>query len=125
MGKKIIKVLHVHFAAIVAGVLILITIIATYNLCCSISGNMGKPNRGLFSLFGNDAEVSAMSMGNEYVIKEYDNRIGVYYMGDTIPFRVEQVYVAYLPEKDRSELRCGIYITGDIAMEKRLEDYRS
>ena len=71
------------------------------------------------------ADIPVIAVGENYIIKEYDGRIGIFTSSDTQPIRVVQVYVAYLPERDRYDLKDGIYVEGILRLEKIIEDLRS
>lgn len=125
MKTKIKDFVIRHFPAMLVGLLIAFTFIVTGLMIQTVRGNMDrysiiKPGSAV-----TDMNTPAIAMGEEYLVREFDGRIGVYIPGDSQPIRVVQVYVAYLPESDRVDLREGIYVNGAMALEKVLDDLRS
>lgn len=125
MKKKIVKLMHTHIAAVLIGFLILATLLFTIYVFNELKENVESVSKNLFRSLNCQSVFATVNSGEEFIIKEYENRIGVFAVGDTVPLRVEQIYVAHLPEKDRAELKRGIYVTGEFAMEKLLNDYSS
>ena len=125
MKNRIIDFTKRHFPAVLTGLLIAFTFSVTGLMIQCIRGNIENYNIIRPGSAVTDVNTPAMAIGEEYLVREYDGRIGVYVPGDTQPIRVIQVYVAYLPESDRVDLREGIYVTGALALEKILDDFRS
>lgn len=60
-----------------------------------------------------------------YILKEYENKIGVYKANETEPFKVIDVYVNNLPSVDQYELKSGISVQNDDKLRMIIEDYES
>lgn len=61
----------------------------------------------------------------QYYLQEYEGKIGVFRMNETIPFRTLEVYVLTLPSLDQLELREGVLIRDAAKLRVILEDYGS
>lgn len=70
-------------------------------------------------------ESSGYSAPYRYVLKEYEEKIGVYRQGEETPFRTIDVYVSTLPSVDQTELQNGIYIQSEEKLRSLIEDYES
>lgn len=117
-----------HITSLCIGFAIVFMLFVTGGMIRSIRENLDNISR--ISALTDDtrfsiADIPVISVGENYLIKEYDGRIGVFTLGDTQPIRVIQVYVAYLPERDRCDLKEGIYVNGILRLEKIIEDLRS
>ncbi len=124
--KKEVKNFFVrHMAAFLIGALIFITFAITKGMIDSIKENM--ENFSLITPLATDTsdDIAAALMGQEYTVREFEGRIGVFLPDETQPFRVEQTYVAYLPEADKDALERGITVYGWRALEKLLDDLYS
>ncbi|MEG2286115.1 MAG: hypothetical protein RSB90_11175 [Eubacterium sp.] len=58
-----------------------------------------------------------------YVLKEFNNKIGVYRYGKTSPERSIDVFTDSLPQKDRDELKDGVLIYSDTELQRLIEDF--
>lgn len=62
----------------------------------------------------------------EYLLKAYQDGIGVYKAGENSPFMTIDVYLNSLPEVDRLELATsGVKAFGDEELRRLIEDYES
>lgn len=59
----------------------------------------------------------------EYVLKSYDDRIGVFKSGEDKPFQTLDIYVQNLPVVDQYELNEGILVQDDKKLRMIIEDY--
>lgn len=68
--------------------------------------------------------VQVLSTGSKdaYTIKEYNEKIGIFKHGESVPEKVLNVYVFSLPERDRTLLGLGFDIDGS-ALDSVIEDY--
>lgn len=114
-----------HYAALLMGLLVASTFCITAAMIQNIRSNIENYRIIKAPAAVTEENAPAMAMGEEYIVREYDGRIGVYLPGDSHPVRVIQVYVAYLPESDRMDLTEGICVRGIQALEKVLDDLRS
>lgn len=60
-----------------------------------------------------------------YILKEYNEKIAVFKVGEEEPAEVLSIYVSTLPVQDQMKLISGIEITSDAALRNILEDYES
>ncbi|MEG0691709.1 MAG: hypothetical protein RR444_01350 [Oscillospiraceae bacterium] len=60
-----------------------------------------------------------------YVLKEHEQKIGVYKANETSPFMTIDVYVKTLPSVDQQELKSGIMIQNEDKLKTIIEDYES
>lgn len=60
-----------------------------------------------------------------FLIKEYDEKIGIYHTGESLPFQILEVYVQTLPSVDQMDLEKGIWIQNEEMLRKIIEDYES
>jgi len=116
-----------HFSTILISLLIISTFIITGHMIISIKQNLDeykviKPSEKTEIVTEDMIEVIA---NDQYIVKEYDGRIGVFIPGDSLPITIIQEYVVYLPEKDRDSLREGITVNGKKSLDKLLEDLTS
>lgn len=129
MIQKIKNFIVKHTAALLIGILIASMLAITAGMIQSIKNNLDRINIIRPAEYDTEDDIPVIATGAEYaeqyIVKEYDGRIGVYIPGDTVPSRVIQVYVAYLPEIDRAKLRTGIVVDGRRALENLLDDFRS
>lgn len=114
-----------HMTSILIGCLIVSAMLITYGMVHSIetrlSGYMLDPSTKQHS----PDDVRPVSADEQYIVREYEGRIGVFVPDDTHPIRVEAVYVMYLPEGDRIKLRDGIIVNGKMNLETLLNDFSS
>ena len=61
----------------------------------------------------------------QYVLKEYEDKIGVYKINEEEPFRIIDVFVSTLPSSDQIDLKDGIYVQNDDKLKMIIEDYES
>lgn len=124
--KSVIKGFFIrHFAAFLIGALIVAAFLTTGGMIRSIKNNVDE--FGLItSPVGITAdEAVAVAADEQYIVREFEGRIGVFVPGDSQPERVVQVYVMHLPESDRALLRTGITVNGKGELETLLDDFRS
>jgi len=62
-------------------------------------------------------------VGEEYILREYDGRIGVFRPENNEPIQVIQVYVMYLPEFDKQALQAGIRVIGEDELFGMIADF--
>lgn len=60
-----------------------------------------------------------------YLLKEHEQKIGVYRTDETSPFMTIDVYVSTLPAVDQQELKSGVMIQNDDKLKTIIEDYES
>lgn len=114
-----------HTATLLIGCLVLSVLLITCGMINSIKKNI--------ELFGTVAPMSEtdetravhVSIGEQYIIREYDGRIGIFISGDNQPVKVIQVYVIHLPESDRMKLRQGITVNSRSELGKLINDFSS
>lgn len=117
-----------HFAAFMIGILILSVGLITKGMIDSIKRDIDKINLIKYDEnYPDNIPVAATGKEylEEYTVKEYDGRIGIYLKGDTVPTKVVQIYVEHLPERDKVKLRRGITVFGRISLENMLEELGS
>ena len=73
----------------------------------------------------NSAAPTAANRQTVYIVKEYQNVIGVFFEEEGIPFRVIDVPVSTLPEEDKKMFEEGIRISDEKDLQKFLENYES
>lgn len=73
----------------------------------------------------NSAAPTAANRQTVYIVKEYQNVIGVFFEEEGIPFRVIDVPVSTLPEADQKMFEEGIRISDEKNLQKFLENYES
>lgn len=61
----------------------------------------------------------------QYVLKEYDEQIGVFKANEDMPFRMLNVYTFNLPIVDQYELKEGVLVQDDEKLRIIIEDYES
>ncbi len=61
----------------------------------------------------------------EYLLKEYEGRLAVFFHEEEAPQTVFDVYVSTLPEYDRGQLQQGVPVKDYGELLKRIEDYIS
>ncbi len=68
-----------------------------------------------------------MVQANEYmyILKEHEQKIGVYKTNETSPFMTIDVYVKTLPSVDQQELKSGVMVQNDDKLKMIIEDYES
>lgn len=124
--KSLFKKIFVrYFTAILIGLAIVIALISAAGMINSIRSNFGEIGLITSPAAGTVNDAVAAAVEEQYIVREYDGRIGVFIPGDTQPIQVVQVYVMYLPEPDRTLLREGIDVKGRVALNELLEDLRS
>lgn len=74
---------------------------------------------------GNLNEVKTVTEEYQFLIKEYDEKIGIFRTGEEKPFSVIGVYVSTLPQVDRMELQAGITVQSEVQLRQLIEDYES
>lgn len=60
-----------------------------------------------------------------YVLKEYEDGIGVYRKNESTPFQQLDVVVDTLPEYDQNALKQGMKVKDDTELRRLIEDYTS
>lgn len=75
----------------------------------------------------NSLPEDSIVQANEYMyyLKEHEQKIGVYKVNETSPFKTIDVYVSTLPSVDQQELKNGIMIQNDSKLKTIIEDYES
>ena len=73
----------------------------------------------------NSASPAAVNGQSVYIVKEYQNVIGIFFEEEEVPFRVIDVPVATLPEADQKMLEEGIRVSDEKSLQRLLEDYES
>lgn len=73
----------------------------------------------------NSAESSSSSASNAYILKENEGRIAVFAEGKAEPILTTDTMVKILPLEDQQELKDGVKVYGERALQKALEDYCS
>ncbi|MBE6707752.1 MAG: hypothetical protein E7578_00745 [Ruminococcaceae bacterium] len=125
MKTSLKSIFSKHLGAFLIGCLILSAIFITMGMIYSIESQVIKeltfPVSGKVQT-GNSVPVS---VNEQYILKEYDGRIGVFLYGDTQPVRIVEVYVMFLPEQDRIKLRDGIIVNGKMNLETLISDFSS
>lgn len=124
MKKRVKEFIKSHAAAFLAGVIALVAIFATKVMLDSVKNGIEEICDVVYTIDVNPEDRYNVSR-EEYILKEYEGRIGVFHNGETQPIKVEQTYTAYLPEADRAALRYGITVYGWNAVEKLLYDFHS
>ena len=71
------------------------------------------------------ARQGSVSQEDSYVLREYNGKIGVFYLGQELPFDVLDVYLSTLPVADQAQIREGIYADGEEQLRSIMEDYES
>lgn len=96
--------------AIIAGIVIISSIIA-FNY---VTQNKSAPQDN-------------MVQANEYlyILKEHDQKIGVYKANEDSPFMTIDVYINTLPSVDQQELKSGVMVQSDDKLKTIIEDYES
>lgn len=61
----------------------------------------------------------------EYILREYEGRLAVFFPGREQPQKIFDVYVSTLPEYDRGQLSQGIPVKDYRALLRRIEDFAS
>ena len=121
--KKAIKNFFTSYGpAIIIGLLISVTFIATKIMITSIKDNIDSFARRISIETTADNSIAASVNTQEYIVREYEGRIGIFFPDESHPFRVEQTYVAYLPSADRESLAEGLTVYGSSNLEKLLSD---
>lgn len=69
--------------------------------------------------------LEAIATAEQYILREYDGRVGVFSVGDDTPREILPIYVIYLPSKDREDLARGIYVSGTDALRSIINDLES
>ncbi|MCH4238902.1 MAG: hypothetical protein LKF71_01315 [Oscillospiraceae bacterium] len=71
------------------------------------------------------ATSSASSGGRQaiYLVKTHAGKIGIFHVGETVPFRVLEVPVSNLPEADQKLLKIGISVQSSEELQRIVEDY--
>lgn len=60
-----------------------------------------------------------------YLLKEYEEKIGIFRSGEDSPFQILNVYVANLPYLDQQELKQGVPVENEEKLRILIEDYES
>ena len=60
-----------------------------------------------------------------YLLKEYQQQIGVFHPGEDTPLQILDVYVATLPYADQIRLKEGIPAESEVELQALIEDYES
>ena len=114
-----------HMGAFLIGCLILSAFVITMGMINAIEKQIPDDVSVKTNTAPESDNDTLVSVGDRYVVKEYDGRIGVYLPGDTQPVRTVEIYVMYLPESDRIRLRDGIIVNGILNLETLLSDFSS
>lgn len=61
----------------------------------------------------------------QYLLKERDGRVAVFHAGESEPEMVLDVFVKYLPDFDRAQMKDGIPVKDYNELVARIEDYIS
>lgn len=61
----------------------------------------------------------------QYLLKEYNGKLAVYFSNSQTPETVFDLYLSTLPEYDRGQLRLGVPVKDYEELVKRIEDYIS
>ena len=61
----------------------------------------------------------------QYLLKEHEQKIGVYRANETSPFMTIDVYVTNLPALDQEDLKRGIMVKNDDKLKMIIEDFDS
>lgn len=125
MKNKSKKSVLLHIPAVLFSIAIVVTLLLTKEVIGSIKENITESNKDNGMLYEASEGVIAMLSGPEYLVREHEGRIGVFNPGETQPFRLDETYVAYLPEADKEALRQGISVYGITSLEKLLDDLHS
>lgn len=70
-------------------------------------------------------QIDSTPSETSYVLREYNGKIGVFYLGQESPFQILDVYLSTLPVADQAQIREGIYVEGGDALRSIIEDYES
>ena len=70
-------------------------------------------------------ERSKLNENYDYLLKEYEGKLAVYYYGASKPQEVFEVYISTLPEYDQKQLSRGLPVKDYEELLIRLEDYSS
>lgn len=124
MKKRVTDFIMAHSAAFLAGIIAVVAILATKGMLDSVRSGIDEICDAVYT-FDETIEDYYVVSDEEYVLKEYEGRIGVFHPGDTQPIKVEATYTEYLPEADRAALRYGITVYGWTEVEKLLYDFYS
>jgi len=57
------------------------------------------------------------------ILREYEQKIGIFEEGQRTPFQILDVYVFTLPAADRKALQHGIRISSEKELQARIEDF--
>lgn len=78
----------------------------------------------LAAVLGSLGALPADAVGDGYLLREVDGRVGVYYPADAAePARITDIRVADLPTGDRMALAAGVRVSDEDAAARLLEDY--
>lgn len=61
----------------------------------------------------------------QYLLKDHEGRLAVFFNGETVPQKIFDVYISTLPEYDRGQLKQGVPVKDYEELVKRIEDYIS
>ncbi len=61
----------------------------------------------------------------QYLLKEYNGKLAVYFSNSKTPQTVFDLYLSTLPEYDRGQLRLGVPVKDYEELVQRIEDYIS
>lgn len=105
-----------RYRAALSGIIILV-IIATMFAIYYFTTNKTLPDE-----ISTDKNVKGEYM---YLLKEYNEQIGIFRADEQTPFSIIDVYVYNLPTVDQSELKEGVFVLDDSKLKTIIEDYES
>ncbi|MDD3229053.1 MAG: BofC C-terminal domain-containing protein [Oscillospiraceae bacterium] len=71
------------------------------------------------------ASSSASEQQAIYLVKTYKGKIGIFHVGETVPFRILNVLIQNLPKADQQLLESGISVQTSEELQQIIEDYVS
>ena len=81
-------------------------------------------NFSLITAKSASGDIDAAPQSRTYIIGEYNGKVACFEKGTDEPFIITDVYIKYLPERDKELLRDGIELDDAKLLSRVLEDYR-
>lgn len=105
---------------------VLVAVIISFVLITLISIGKGKAKADAPPIIENSSSASVNTLQYEYILKEYNKKIGVFTPEDQeTPTLILDVSVKYLPEYDQGQLSTGIFVKDYTKLISLIEDYTS
>ncbi len=100
---------------------IIIISISIILLISFVIWDSGKSNQNMNNITVTVSEKNPQ----KYILKDYNGRIAVFYIGSETPNEIYEIYTHNLPEIDAQKIKRGIEITGIDNLNKIIADYTS